>query len=156
MSTIKINELASSAISLTDFFAKADASGVANKNTVQGLSNFLNTVGTLAFKGVLLAADAAVTEDGIYVAGDAGTYTNNGGLVITLGNKVVLISITGTQTVFEKVEFPLSITIDATVVDGSANAVQGNAVFDALALKVNRSEERRVGKECRSRWSPYH
>ena len=24
-------------------------------------------------------------------------------------------------------------------------------VFDA-----NRSEERRVGKECRSRWSPYH
>ena len=23
-------------------------------------------------------------------------------------------------------------------------------------LKMNRSEERRVGKECRSRWSPYH
>ena len=23
-------------------------------------------------------------------------------------------------------------------------------------LKVYRSEERRVGKECRSRWSPYH
>src|SRR2546429_9799871 len=23
-------------------------------------------------------------------------------------------------------------------------------------LKVKRSEERRVGKECRSRWSPYH
>ena len=22
--------------------------------------------------------------------------------------------------------------------------------------KVTRSEERRVGKECRSRWSPYH
>ena len=22
--------------------------------------------------------------------------------------------------------------------------------------KVARSEERRVGKECRSRWSPYH
>ena len=26
---------------------------------------------------------------------------------------------------------------------------------DALQLYV-RSEERRVGKECRSRWSPYH
>ena len=24
------------------------------------------------------------------------------------------------------------------------------------AYKHNRSEERRVGKECRSRWSPYH
>ena len=26
----------------------------------------------------------------------------------------------------------------------------------AKALKETRSEERRVGKECRSRWSPYH
>ena len=25
-----------------------------------------------------------------------------------------------------------------------------------LAQQVMRSEERRVGKECRSRWSPYH
>ena len=23
-------------------------------------------------------------------------------------------------------------------------------------IKINRSEERRIGKECRSRWSPYH
>ena len=26
----------------------------------------------------------------------------------------------------------------------------------ALAFVPGRSEERRVGKECRSRWSPYH
>ena len=25
-----------------------------------------------------------------------------------------------------------------------------------LAIVATRSEERRVGKECRSRWSPYH
>src|SRR2546429_8778390 len=25
-----------------------------------------------------------------------------------------------------------------------------------LAVEKNRSEERRVGEECRSRWSPYH
>ena len=24
------------------------------------------------------------------------------------------------------------------------------------SVELNRSEERRVGKECRSRWSPYH
>src|SRR5260221_2125267 len=30
-----------------------------------------------------------------------------------------------------------------------------DAVRDSL-LRVDRSEERRVGKECRSRWSPYH
>src|SRR3712207_5874223 len=28
--------------------------------------------------------------------------------------------------------------------------------FDATRFAVSRSEERRVGKECRSRWSPYH
>ena len=31
-----------------------------------------------------------------------------------------------------------------------ANSVDGDQVT------VTRSEERRVGKECRSRWSPYH
>ena len=27
---------------------------------------------------------------------------------------------------------------------------------ESMAEKCQRSEERRVGKECRSRWSPYH
>src|SRR5688572_32810560 len=27
---------------------------------------------------------------------------------------------------------------------------------DELLFQISRSEERRVGKECRSRWSPYH
>src|SRR5256885_16167590 len=30
------------------------------------------------------------------------------------------------------------------------------AVLDAVQRAARRSEERRVGKECRSRWSPYH
>ena len=30
-----------------------------------------------------------------------------------------------------------------------------NDILHELA-KLHRSEERRVGKECRSRWSPYH
>ena len=29
-------------------------------------------------------------------------------------------------------------------------------MLDYVYLKACRSEERRVGKECRSRWSPYH
>ena len=28
--------------------------------------------------------------------------------------------------------------------------------FAGITLLTGRSEERRVGKECRSRWSPYH
>src|SRR3989441_2372741 len=38
--------------------------------------------------------------------------------------------------------------------------VQGNAGRNVLTgpgtVSTDRSEERRVGKECRSRWSPYH
>ena len=34
-------------------------------------------------------------------------------------------------------------------VDGSLGTKEAQAI-------VPRSEERRVGKECRSRWSPYH
>ena len=29
-------------------------------------------------------------------------------------------------------------------------------IVDADTVQPTRSEERRVGKECRSRWSPYH
>ena len=29
-------------------------------------------------------------------------------------------------------------------------------LFKAVSINTTRSEERRVGKECRSRWSPYH
>src|SRR5256886_8682236 len=31
-----------------------------------------------------------------------------------------------------------------------------SAISTSAALLSRRSEERRVGKECRSRWSPYH
>src|SRR5256885_7822070 len=36
-----------------------------------------------------------------------------------------------------------------------AATVGGDKGFDVRSF-VDRSEERRVGKECRSRWAPYH
>ena len=53
---------------------------------------------------------------------------------------------------------------DATV-DGLESFLSKNGIDKAVALNIStnthqqksvRSEERRVGKECRSRWSPYH
>ena len=35
-------------------------------------------------------------------------------------------------------------------------AVLTGIAASALGATIVRSEERRVGKECRSRWSPYH
>src|SRR5258705_4556371 len=62
-----------------------------------------------------------------------------------------------------------AISIDVTVGSGAGivNGIVANdkneAIADAVVVAVpeekyrkQRSEERRVGKECRSRWSPYH
>ena len=38
----------------------------------------------------------------------------------------------------------------SSVIDESGN------IEHLVGKKISRSEERRVGKECRSRWSPYH
>src|SRR2546425_9552226 len=42
------------------------------------------------------------------------------------------------------------------VVDDLCQPVQRPLAAQELAVAPGRSEERRVGKECRSRWSPYH
>src|SRR3712207_9017038 len=44
----------------------------------------------------------------------------------------------------------------ATVLDGGERHPQALALLADQVLARDRSEERRVGKECRSRWSPYH
>src|SRR3989441_4517254 len=40
--------------------------------------------------------------------------------------------------------------------DAPETAMAPEAMRRLADLQLERSEERRVGKECRSRWSPYH
>ena len=40
--------------------------------------------------------------------------------------------------------------------EGQDSALSGQEAPDPDGEAGDRSEERRVGKECRSRWSPYH
>ena len=50
-----------------------------------------------------------------------------------------------------------SYTIDTFLGAGTQGEVyRAHANEQEVAIKWYRSEERRVGKECRSRWSPYH
>ena len=45
------------------------------------------------------------------------------------------------------------ICVDDGSTDGSLEILHE---YEKADSRVKRSEERRVGKECRSRWSPYH
>ena len=38
----------------------------------------------------------------------------------------------------------------------TVSMIAGLLAPDRGEVRIDRSEERRVGKECRSRWSPYH
>ena len=42
------------------------------------------------------------------------------------------------------------------LINGEEYGKTEKVVTTIYGLKPDRSEERRVGKECRSRWSPYH
>ena len=53
----------------------------------------------------------------------------------------------------------ISKVTDIPMVDMATRIMMGESLADmgyAPGLNLTRSEERRVGKECRSRWSPYH
>ena len=47
------------------------------------------------------------------------------------------------------------IKINFTNITGSGSGIS-DAMNGKVDIGMSRSEERRVGKECRSRWSPYH
>ena len=52
---------------------------------------------------------------------------------------------------------PMSKTHKDALAQGRREGAAVRRYLEALsANKGKRSEERRVGKECRSRWSPYH
>src|SRR2546422_7000497 len=60
------------------------------------------------------------------------------------GKMPVLIDAAGKETVLERPSTP------------TANLREQKEIVRLAKEQHARSEERRVGKECRSRWSPYH
>src|SRR5260221_11782266 len=69
------------------------------------------------------------------------------------------------SSTLEKAEWNNTIIVRGDVVaevtklkqqEGRDLLIYGHGLLAETLLKHHRSEERRVGKECRSRWSPYH
>ena len=50
----------------------------------------------------------------------------------------------------------LVLTVQAAALRGTVTDKATKEPLIGAAVQLSRSEERRVGKECRSRWSPYH
>ena len=71
-----------------------------------------------------------------------------GVLGIFLNRKNVIVILMAVELIL------LSVNINLVAFSAFLGDLTGQ-VFAMLVLTV-RSEERRVGKECRSRWSPYH
>ena len=62
-------------------------------------------------------------------------------------------------TIFRIVLVPIMVIIPFLGIQGSWNYIPYEwIIIDIIFIiaSITRSEERRVGKECRSRWSPYH
>ena len=69
-------------------------------------------------------------------------------------------AITSKDFVFHEVDIRDRAALDAVFAAHAIDAVIHfaglKAVGESVEKPLKRSEERRVGKECRSRWSPYH
>ena len=70
-------------------------------------------------------------------------------IVIKIGSSSLMHEQTGRLDLL-KIEKLVRILIDVK------NSGKDVVLVSSGAIAVGRSEERRVGKECRSRWSPYH
>src|SRR5687768_9035336 len=87
------------------------------------------------------------------VCGDSHTSTHGafGALAHGIGTSEVE-HVLATQTLIQRKAKNMRVTVDGKLPDG----VTGKDIILAIIGEIGRSEERRVGKEGRSRWAPYH
>src|SRR3712207_5619335 len=85
-------------------------------------------------------------EDGEWVINGTKAFITNSGTDIT--RLVTVTAVTG--------ERPGRKQISAIIIPSGTPGFTVSKKYSKVGWSASRSEERRVGKECRSRWSPYH
>ena len=123
-----------------------------HRNMVKGRLNILVSGGTGAGKTTLLNVLSGYipNSDRIVTIEDAAELQLKQEHVVRLETRPPNIEGKGAVRQRQLVINSLRMRPDRIVV----GEVRGEEAFDML--QAMRSEERRVGKECRSRWSPYH
>src|SRR3712207_1962921 len=75
--------------------------------------------------------------------------------------RMVLENIANSDALYHNVEHTVLVTLVGQEILRGKHTFEGSVscsdwLHFIISLLCHRSEERRVGKECRSRWSPYH
>ena len=84
-------------------------------------------------------------------------YSLRGGFLIRPLTIALTLGCAGAFLSWSEEEFPAASAWVPTVLFPShADPQVAQVILAGIAASIMRSEERRVGKECRSRWSPYH
>lgn len=106
--------------------------------------NNVNSLGSYAGNGNifnnvnLFGNSATADEDGQTVFSKSSSiWARLSTLLLTATRKYILPDASGTIALTS--DIPPAITIDTTIIDGSTNPPDGNAVFDALATKVDKN-----------------
>ena len=115
------------------------------------------------FKGEIAEVRASSDRDGkIYLLKPL-TYMNRSGESIQGVLSWYKLAPEDVMVVYDDMDLPLGrIRLRLSGSAGGHNGIKstiaqlGTQKFPRLRIGIGRSEERRVGKECRSRWSPYH
>ena len=94
--------------------------------------------------------------DTLYILGRTASQGRRGGMVAAFGIAAGLLVHTFAAAVGLSALLAASATAFTLLKWAGAAYLVYVGVSLFFAGSVNRSEERRVGKECRSRWSPYH
>ena len=69
------------------------------------------------------------------------------------------LRVPGDKSISHRALMLAALAVGESTIDGlleGEDVMRTAAALRALGAETARSEERRVGKECRSRWSPYH
>ena len=102
-------------------------------------------------KGVLIDTEGGPASEAVVQR--VQEYIDPGGTGLGEGQANIGAHFTATSATAKRVNISFSVTL----AKGGDLASVRSAAQTALKAQIkSRSEERRVGKECRSRWSPYH
>ena len=140
-------------VGIFTYLSDSDGNTIDTKNfTLEQIEKFKNIVKDLDLKYIHISNSAGITNFHDDILGN----------LVRLG--IGMYSFTGNKktpylknifTIKSKVLFIKKVKKDSFVSYGRHYTLPADSTYTVLPI-TTRSEERRVGKECRSRWSPYH